>query len=107
MTNPGTFDRKVSFCVATTTKTAGGAPQKTFAHSFFSWCSREPVGDGSEQYLNERLASTYKFRFKTYYQSSINETMRIVDNSVNYNILSVLPVDQNMFVEIIAEKVTE
>jgi SPP1 family predicted phage head-tail adaptor len=100
----GNMDRRVSFQVATTTKTSGGAPQKTFAHSFYAWCSREMVGDGSEQYVNDRLVSPYRYKYKTHDRDDINETMRIIDGSVTYNILAVNPV--GLFIEILVEKVT-
>jgi head-tail adaptor len=100
----GNMDRRVSFQVVTSTKTAGGAPQKTFAHSFYGWCSREQLGDGSESYANDRLVSPYRYRYKTHDRSDIDETMRIVDDSVTYNILAVNPV--GLFIEILVEKVT-
>lgn len=103
----GKLTRRVSFQVPTTARTEMGAPQKGFAHSFYAWCSREQMGDGNEQYVNERLVLPYRFRYRAHYQSAINETMRIVDNSVSYNILSVNPVEMNMFIDIIVEKVTE
>jgi head-tail adaptor len=98
------MDRRVSFQVVTSTKTAGGAPQKTFAHSFYAWCSRELVGDGSETYANERLVSPYRYKYKTHDRSDVNETMRIVDDSVTYNILAVN--SAGLFIEILCEKVT-
>ena len=99
--------RRVSFQVPTTTKTAMGAPQKGFAHSFYAWVSRVQVGSGNEQYINNRLVSPYNFRYHAHYQSAINETMRIADDGVSYNILSIIPDDRKMFVDIFVEKVTE
>lgn len=107
MSNPGTFNRKVSFQLPTTTKTTMGAPQKGFAHSFYAYCSRVTVGDNIEQYVNRRLVVPGRFLYRTHYKSSINETMRIVDESLNYNILQATADDLKMFIEIIAERVTE
>lgn len=107
MEDPGKFDRLVSFQVATTTKTGAGGVQKGFAHSFYAWCSRESIGEGNEQYLNDRLTLPYRYRYKTHYLSSINETMQIVDEDIAYNILSISPGDFKMFIEFVAERVTE
>lgn len=103
----GKYDRKVSFQAVTTTKSPKGAPVKSYAHSFYAWCSRSQVGEGNEQYLNERLANPYRFVYRTHYRTDIDETMMLVDNSVNYNILSVMPADMNMFIEIVVEKIIE
>ncbi len=107
MGNPGTFNRKVSFQVPTTTKTSMGAPQKGFAHSFYAYCSRVATGNNNEQYVNNRLVVPGRFLYRTHYKSTIDETMRIADESVNYNILQATPDDMKMFIDIIAEKVTE
>lgn len=100
----GNMDRRVSFQVVTSGKTGGGSVQKTFAHSFYAWCSREQVGDGSEQYANDRLVSPYRYKYKTHDRDDIEETMRIVDGSATYNILAVNAV--GLFIEILVEKVT-
>lgn len=107
--NIGLFSRKISLCVATTTKTAMGAPAKGFSHSFYMKASREQVGSGNEQYINNRLVSPYNYKYRTHYKSRelINETMRIIDDSETFNILSVTPDDFKMFLEIFVEKVTE
>lgn len=93
--------------IPTTTKSEMGAPVKGFAHSFYAWASRVQTGSGNEQFVNDRLVTPYNFRYRTHYQSRINETMRIVDEGVTYNILSLTPDDMKMFVEIFVEKVTE
>jgi len=103
----GKYDRMVSFQAATTTKSSMGAPVKTYAHSFYAWCSRNQVGEGNEQYLNDRLANPYRFVYKTHFRSDINETMQLVDASVKYNILSCMPTGMNMFIEIVVEKIIE
>ena len=105
MEDVGKLDRYLSFCSATTTKTKGGAPQKGFAHSFYCWCSRTSVGEGSEQYLNERLANPYKYIYRTHYRDDVDETMRIIDDGFSYNILSIHP--DGIMLEILAERVIE
>lgn len=103
----GNMNRRVSFQVPNTTKTGQGAPLKAFVHSFYAWTSRVQTGSGNETYINDRLVSPYNYRYTTHYQSAINETMRIVDEGVSYNILSLTPDDRKMFVDIFVEKVTE
>jgi len=99
------MDRRCSFQVPQTTKTSGGAPQKTFTHSFFTWCSRELVGDGTETYANERLISPYRYKYRTHYRSDIDETMRISDDGELYNILAVN--SNGLFLDILAEKISQ
>jgi hypothetical protein len=62
------------------------------------------VGEGGEQYINQRLVSPYRYKYKTHDRSDIDETMRIVDAAATYNILAVNPV--GLFIEILVEKIT-
>jgi head-tail adaptor len=103
------MNRRVSFQVPTTARTDMGAPQKGFAHSFYAWVSRQLVGTGNEQFVNDRLISPYVFKYHAHYRnrSLINETMRIVDDSETFNILSINPDDMKMFIDIFVDKVTE
>ena len=100
----GKYDRHVSFQVPTTTKTSGGGVQKGFAHSFYAWCGREVISEGNEQYINDRLLTPYRFRYRTHYQVGMNETMRIVDDSVSYNVLSCMPDPRKMFIDLVVER---
>lgn len=106
MLDPGTFDRKVSFTVPTTTVSAMGAPSKVFVHSFYMWMSREQLA-GSEQTINNRVVVPTKFTYRGHYNSAINETLQIIDGGINYNILSVNPIERNMFIEVTVEKLIE
>lgn len=107
MSELGKLTRRISFQAPTTTKTGQGAPVKSFAHSFYAWASRVQTGSGNEQYINDRLVSPYNFRYTIHHQGALNETMRIVDEGVQYNILSVTPDDRKMFTDVFVEKVTE
>ena len=99
----GAMDRYCSFQEVVSSKTTGGSVAKVFTHSFYAWCSREMVGDGSEQYINDRLISPYTYWYKTHYSTGINETMRFVDSSETFNILAVDP--DGLFIKILAEKI--
>ena len=103
----GRMTRRISFCEAVTGKTPGGAPTKSYVHSFYAWCSRVPASTGGEQYANQRIITPYSFVYRAHYQGAIKETMQLVDGEEKYNIISVLPTDNNMFVDILAEKITE
>lgn len=103
----GQFNRKVSFQALTSTKTSMGSPNKTYAHSFYQYMSREQMAGSQETYINGRLVIPYRFIYRGHYKSSIVESMQMVDDNVKYNILSVNPVENKMFVEILAEKITE
>ena len=107
MLNPGTFVRKVSFCVATTTKSAMGAPSKAFVHSFYMYMSREQGSASQEQFIGSRLVVPTIYTYRGHYKSSITETMQIVDATIKYNILSINPIENNLFIEIVAERITE
>jgi hypothetical protein len=107
MISPGTFDRKISFCIPATTKTGMGAPLKSFVHSFYLYMSREPAPVTPEQYVNARLVVPGRYLYRGHYNAAINETYQIVDGVVKYNIISVNAIERNMFIEIITEKITE
>jgi hypothetical protein len=107
MQNPGTFERRVSFCAVTSTKSAMGAPSKTYTHSFYLMMSRESAGQGQEQYLNNRLVVPVRYIYRGHYRTVIDETYQIVDGGEKFNILSINPIERNMFIEILAEKITE
>lgn len=104
--NTATFNRKVSFQIPTNSKTSMGAPQKSYAHSFYAWCSRRTSG-GKEQYVGQRLVVPGQYVYKTHYRSSIDETMRIVDDGVDYNIVQVDADDMKMFIDILVEKILD
>jgi hypothetical protein len=103
----GKFDRKVSFKTPTSTKTAMGAPSKSYVHSFYLYMSRVPL-QTEEQVVDKRLVIAGKYKYTGHYKSSVNETLQMVDAGIKYNILSVNPIDdKKMFIEIIAERITE
>jgi hypothetical protein len=103
----GTFNRKVSFCVVTNTKTAMGAPGKTYAHSFYWYMGREQDRSGQEQYIGSRLVVPNRYLYRGNYKAAINETMQLVDDSIKYNIVWVNASVDKLFVEILVEKITE
>jgi head-tail adaptor len=107
MGTPGDFDRFITIQSVTTTKTGMGAPVKTYSTWKQVYASRKQSAPGIEQYVNERLITPYRWLYKIYFVTGIDETMRIVDSGIYYNILSINPVEHNTFIEIIVEKITE
>jgi head-tail adaptor len=102
----GKMTRKVSFETVTRGKTSIGAPQDVYAHSFYQWCSRRQTAT-TEQYINSRLVAPYSYVYKTHYRSVINETLRLVDGSEKFEILSVDPDPDKVFIEIAVQKIVE
>jgi len=83
-----------------------GAPTRSWVLYCYCYVSRTQVSDVPEQYVNNRLVTPTRYKYKMHYQAGIDETMRIVDGSETFNILSVNQPDR-LFLELLAEKVTE
>lgn len=100
--------RKVQVITPVTTKSPMGAPQKSFAHLCFMLTSRKEAGESPENYVNNRLVRAPRYKYRTHYFAAIDETMRIVDGGIQYNILSVdADPEDSLFIEIVAEKIVE
>jgi len=97
---------KIEIQEPTTTKSSMGAPVKSFAHLTYLWAERNNVTEVPEQYVDNRIVVPSRYKYRVHFTSSLDETMRIVDDSINYNILSLDRVD-TLFLEIIAERITE
>ena len=102
----GKMDRRIEFKSLSSTKSSMGAPVKTYTHYCYKWASRETAGESPERFVNNRLIIAPRFKYRTHLDDAITETMRIIDNGVEYNILSVNPPDK-LFLEILAEKIVE
>jgi len=104
----GDMSRKVEITNPVNTKSAMGAPKKSFAHFAWLWTSRKAVGDNPEGFVNERLVYAPRYKYKSHYFFGINETMRLVDDGITYNILSAdMDPDDKLFIEILVERVVE
>ena len=102
------MDRRIEIKNPVKTKSGQGATINTFAHLFYRMASRTPVGDSPESFQNNRIVISTRYKYRTHYTSAIDETMRLVDDNVQYNILQALPDAENkLFVEILVEKVSE
>lgn len=98
----GKFERKIQVLNPTTSKSKMGSAQKSFSLLYTVWASRTLMGEAPEGIVNNRISAEYRYKYKTYFKSGINETQRIYDKGVVYNILGVNPIDR-IFMEIIAE----
>jgi hypothetical protein len=63
-----------------------------------------PAATGGEQYANQRIIVPYSFTYRTHYRGAIKENMQMVDGDEKYNIISVVPDDKKLFVDILAER---
>jgi SPP1 family predicted phage head-tail adaptor len=102
----GDMDRSIELKSLTAGKSGMGGITKTYTHSFNCMASRENAGLSPEQYLNNRLITAPRFKYRIHVRSGITESMQLIDDSVKYNILSVDYPD-NLFIEILAEKIVE
>lgn len=100
----GSMDRYCSFQEVLSSKTTGGSVAKVFTHSFYAWCSRIMIGDGTEEYVNDRLISPYRYKYRTHYSTGIHEAMRLVDETVIYDIRAINP--DGLWIDMYVEKVT-
>ena len=103
----GVMNRKVQIVTPVTTKSAMGAPQKTFAHFCYLWTSRilEATPEG---FVNNRLVSGARYKYRAHTFKTIDATMRLVDDGVSYNIISADPDPEfDLFIEILVEKIVE
>jgi SPP1 family predicted phage head-tail adaptor len=104
----GNMDRRIEIKTPVKTRSAQGATINSFAHLCYRWASRVLAGDSPESFQNNRLVVSTRYKYRTHLSSAINETMRIVDDNIQYNILQVSPDTENsLFIEILAEKVSE
>jgi SPP1 family predicted phage head-tail adaptor len=102
----GNMERKIEILEPTTTKSSMGAPQKTYTHLCYLWAERKTPSPVPEQYVGNRPIVPSRYVWKVHYTSDLDETMRIVDDGTEYNILSLDP-SGRMFIEITGEKITE
>jgi head-tail adaptor len=104
----GKMKRKVEIVAPVTTKSAMGAPQKSFAHLCYLLTSRVEDGEEPEGYVNNRMVRAPRFKYRAHVTQRINETMRLVDSGIVYNILSVdKDPESELFIEIRVEKFVE
>ncbi len=100
------MDRKIELKALSSSKSTMGAPVKTYVHSCYKMASREKAGESPENYVNSRLVRAQRYKYTVHYDSSVDETMQLVDDGVAYNILSVDPAG-SLFLEILAERIIE
>jgi len=107
MGTPGNFDRYITIQSVTSGKSSMGAPTKTYSTWKQVFASRKQSAPGTEQYINNRIVTPYRWVYMTHYVSGMDESMRILDSEIYYNILSLNPDDLKVFIEIETEKITE
>ena len=104
----GDMKRRVQITSPVTTRSTMGAPQKSFVHLCYLWTSRKAVGDSPEGYVNSRLVTAPRYKYRAHFFYGLDETMRLTDAGITYNILAVnADPEDDMFIEILVEKVVE
>jgi len=53
------------------------------------------------------MAVTSRYRYSIHKRSGVRESMQLVDAGITYNIVSVEPTENKLFIEITAERVVE
>jgi head-tail adaptor len=101
----GEMTRKIELKSLTSTKTSMGAPTKTYTHWKYKMAARTAAGELPESYVNNRLVVAQRWRYRIHDDDDVDETMRVVDDGVEYNILLLVPA--GLFLEIVAERVVE
>lgn len=102
----GKMDRRVELVTPVNGKTPMGGPQKTFSHVCYVWASRVLLNE-AEGAVNLRMGVNSRYKYSIHKRSGVRESMQLVDAGITYNIVSVEPTDNKLFIEITAERVVE
>jgi head-tail adaptor len=81
-----------------------GAPSNTYSDHSKQWAKRETVSI-NEEIAGRRVSILAKYKYTMYYDSDINESFRLVDGGVRYNILSVDPGKGRIQMTLMVEKI--
>ena len=106
MRQVGNMDRKIELKSMALTKSDMGGPVKTYTHWKYKMASRVAAGELPESYVNNRLIVAPRWKYQMHTDAGITETMKLIDDSIEYNILLIAPVDK-LFLEILVEKIVE
>ena len=102
----GLLRKRITIQRSTSTQDTFGAPVKTWADVGGRYASVEPL-TGREFEDAQQNVSRIETRFITRYTTGITSKNRIVFNNVNYEIESIINVDQgNRELEILCSRVT-
>lgn len=86
-----------------------GKPDKAFVDLFTCWAARESATGSAnqEQTTANRIIYPNSFTYYLHYQSTVTQAMRVEDETEDYNILAVEPLDGKKFLALTVEKVIE
>jgi SPP1 family predicted phage head-tail adaptor len=101
---PGLLDRQIDIYGPVRTPNGSGGYNVTMALIKVIWAKIVPVS-GTERILASNIAAVGMMRFYTMFTTSINESMTIRYNGREYNIRSIIDLEErHEFLEILAEK---
>lgn len=101
--NIGPLDRLITIEQATITRNDTGGEIRTFNTFITCWAHVLSLG-GNEKIMDDAFQAFNITTFYIRYQAGITEKMRIVYNSINYDIKSIIEHERRSFLQIKAEK---
>lgn len=93
MMNIGRLDRKITIEERTPSANTTGEVEFTWSTYTTLWAEVMPVR-GNDRFEQMRNTNTTVKRFKVRYTSGLDESMRVVYNSQNYDILEIAELDR-------------
>lgn len=102
----GSMNRKVELKSLTSSKSSMGAPVKTYTHYKYVQASRKKASSTPENYVNTRLVVVPSYIYTMHSNPAVDETMKLIDDSIEYNILQVDHIT-DLLMEVFVEKIVE
>lgn len=100
----GNLDRRIQIQTATAAQDEYGEAVETWATTYTVWAWVRYKSGGESVFSNKETA-TADCIFTIRYRTGINERLRIVYDSVNYDILHIAEVGRRKYLELTAKKV--
>lgn len=109
----GKMDRRITVkqraASGTSVATSFGMPQKIFTDLFECWAARETATGSAnqEQVTANRIIYPGSYIYYLHYQGTVTQDMRVEDESIDYDIVAVEPLDGKKFLALTVQKVIE
>lgn len=104
--NAGKLNKRITIQQYESTQNEFGEQVKTWSNIKTAWASIQPL-QGREWFNAKQMQSEIEVRMRLRYTTAITPKMRIVYNSLNYNIESIINVGEaNRELELMCSKVT-
>jgi len=100
---PGRLDRRISFQKKTVTQNSFGELDETWANYATVWAERVQLR-GREYWQAKQVAAELTTRYRIRYRDDLDPTMRLMDGSKTYDILSIIEMGgRDHWLEVLAE----